>query len=147
MPTNEEEQDSPGPTPGAQADPPTKPRVAIVIDDEQSVRRVCRAILDKSGWETHTVSSGSEGIELAQRVTPQLVLVDMSMPDMGGAETCRELRALQADLPVLFMSGFAELALQDGPPSEGRSGFIDKPFTPAQLVNAVRETLGEAPST
>jgi PAS domain S-box-containing protein len=119
-------------------------RVALVIDDEQAVRRVCSAVLRRKGWKVQVASGGLEGVALLRRLEPQLALVDMTMPDIDGAETCRRLRAELPDLPILFMSGFAELAIRDRLPAEGNYGFLHKPFTPSQLMESVGDTLAGA---
>lgn len=123
---------------------PSERQVALVIDDEQAVRRVCGAVLKRNGWEAQLASGGLEGVALLRRVKPSLALVDMTMPDIDGVETCRRLREAMPELPILFMSGFAEFAIRDRLPKSGNYGFIHKPFTPTQLVEAISETLAEA---
>lgn len=119
-------------------------RLALVIDDEQAVRRVCGAVLRRKGWKVQVASGGQEGVALLRRIKPQLALVDMTMPDIDGVETCRRMREALPALPVLFMSGFAELSIRDRLPSSGDYGFLHKPFTPSQLLEAVNDTLAAA---
>lgn len=115
--------------------------VAIVIDDEPSVRGVCCGVLTKAGWEAHAAASGAEGLALARRLDARIAVVDMTMPDMNGVETAAELRRLRPELPILYMSGYAGGFASGQLPPEGTNGFLYKPFTPAQLLQAMGEAL------
>lgn len=116
-------------------------QIALVIDDEPSVRGVCCAVLSKAGWEVHAAASGHEGLALGRRFDAQIAIVDMTMPDMDGVEASAGLRRLRPDLPILYMSGFAEGPTRQRLPAEGSYSFLHKPFTPAQFLQAIAEAI------
>jgi two-component system cell cycle sensor histidine kinase/response regulator CckA len=117
----------------------------LLVEDEDSVRLVTERALTRQGYEVTTASDGEDGLEalraaLAAGKTFDLVVSDVVMPSMDGPTMARELRKLAPDLPVLFMSGYAEGQLR----SEidiARMHFIAKPFSIAQIGEKVAEVL------
>jgi two-component system KDP operon response regulator KdpE len=82
---------------------PEKPAKILVVDDEAQIRRALGAILSTRGYKLSFASNGSEGLDLAIEQNPDLVILDLAMPGMGGLEVCRELRAWYA-APILVLS-------------------------------------------
>jgi CheY-like chemotaxis protein len=99
-------------------------------------------VLEREGFTVQTARDGVEALRLfrAKAASIGVVLLDLTMPRMGGAETLRELRRLQPDVRVILMTGYAdatgELLLED------LAGFLPKPYEPKQLVETVRRALG-----
>ena len=115
----------------------------LLIDDEAVVRDLAQATLEAAGFDVLTASDGPEGLQLFRRHADQLALVilDLTMPEMGGEEVYRELRRLHPNARVLMSSGYSEYQaarLFSNP----LSAFLNKPYQPAQLVEKVREVLG-----
>ena len=81
------------------------PRV-IVIDDDPSVREVSRAYLERDGFVVTLAETAQEGIELAERVAPDLVVLDLMLPDLPGEDVAREIRG-RSDLPILILTAKA----------------------------------------
>ena len=109
----------------------------LVVEDEDALRDLAARVLRKAGHEVVTAQDGMEGFDLAANRNLDLLLTDLVMPRMGGRELARRLRALQPDLPILFMSGYDdEISAAD--PDED---FLPKPFTPAQLAARVDAAL------
>ena len=102
----------------------------LVIDDEESVRDIATRMLENLGFTPLVASDGPEGLRLFGEHAPSLraVLLDLSMPHMDGEETYRELRRLNAKVPVILMSGFSEKDLMDRFQDQDLAGFIQKPF-------------------
>jgi CheY-like chemotaxis protein len=100
-----------------------------VVDDEEMVREVVRHMLKKVGFSVMTAADGHEAVELYRQHSSEIVCVilDLTMPQMGGEETFRELRRIRDDVPVIVCAR----AL----------GFIEKPFQSMQLVRKLREAL------
>jgi two-component system cell cycle sensor histidine kinase/response regulator CckA len=114
----------------------------LVVDDEAMVRSVSARILEAEGA---AVQEADDGIRALERIEAEptafdLVLLDMTMPNMGGAETLVALRERGHRLPVLLSSGFSAAAL----PSDDTTSFIAKPFRALELVTAVRRALERA---
>ena len=115
----------------------------LFVDDEDTVRVVGTRVLKALGFEVLTAEDGREGLttfkEHADRL--QLVLLDMTMPHMDGAETFREIRALNSDIPVLLISGYDEDEATAQFTEDGLAAFIHKPFTIASMRNSIRRAL------
>jgi PAS domain S-box-containing protein len=115
----------------------------LVVDDEGIIRDLARSGLEASGFHVLEARDGLEAVELFQsgRVVVDLVLLDMTMPRMGGAEAFRRIRALHPGMHVLLTSGYTQKesmeSLADLPPD----GFLQKPFRVRELVSMVRNVL------
>jgi CheY-like chemotaxis protein len=116
----------------------------LVVDDEEVVRRMAKAALKRLGYSVLTAVNGREGLRLYREAAGAVdaVLLDMTMPVMGGEETLRRLLEINPGILVLAMSGFDEGEAKSRF-GVGIAGFIQKPFTAAQLgakIAAVRQT-------
>ncbi|MCW1382921.1 response regulator [Novosphingobium sp. KCTC 2891] len=117
----------------------------LLVEDEDTVRAVAERALVRQGYEVVTAADGEEGLEALGRTIAaggdfDLVVSDVVMPSMDGPAMAREIRRIRADLPVLFMSGYAEEQLRrdiDIP----NMHFLAKPFSVAQIVAAVEDVL------
>ena len=78
----------------------------VVIDDEPSVREVVQAYLEKNGYNVVVDASGSEGLSLAERIQPALIVLDLMLPDVSGEEICTEVRS-RSDVPILMLTAKA----------------------------------------
>ena len=117
----------------------------LVVEDAEAVRKFTATALRAQGYAVLEAENGVAALQvLAARPDIRLIVTDVVMPDMDGAELARRVRALHPSLPLLFVSGFAERAKvrQLLGASEGR--LLQKPFSPGELARRVRETL-EAP--
>ncbi|MEQ1858832.1 MAG: PAS domain S-box protein [Chthoniobacteraceae bacterium] len=116
----------------------------LVIDDEPTVSRAAGQILRSLGFEVRLASDGVEGLEIF-RADPQgfaLVLLDLTMPRMGGEEVCKALHELRPELPVILVSGFNEVEVATRFGEGGPAAFIQKPFGIATLRESLRAVLG-----
>jgi signal transduction histidine kinase len=111
----------------------TKPRV-LIVDDNLANIEVLGATLARD-YEISFATGGAEGLELATRVSPDLVLLDVMMPDMDGFETCRRLRASSQlrDIPVIFISALDAVADKVKAFQAGGSDYVTKPFQPEEV--------------
>ncbi len=116
----------------------------LVVDDEPLVREVTAAVLRKLGHRVVTAESGAAALALVegQASGPDLVLLDMVMPGLGGVDTFHRLRALRPELPVLLLSGYSLSEEASQLLASGCRGFVQKPFTPETLAARVAEVLG-----
>jgi hypothetical protein len=114
----------------------------LVVEDRGLVRSLARSVLAAAGFDVVTAAGGDEALELVHAGTePDLLLTDVVMPGMSGAELARRLRSLQPKLPVLYMSGYTDDVLQPAELAEPRTSFLAKPFHNAELVAAARQAL------
>jgi PAS domain S-box-containing protein len=116
----------------------------LVVDDEEAVRHVATRLLEHMGFAVEAAVDGREALgRLA--LDPgryALVLLDLTMPRLDGAETWRQLRRIRPDLRVVLISGFDQPEVMRRFAGEGLAGFIAKPFEPASFQAAIRAALG-----
>jgi signal transduction histidine kinase len=115
----------------------------LVVDDELAVRTVAERILGRLGFRVVPAVNGREATEIFRQDPGQfvLVLLDLTMPEMGGEETLLALREYRPDIPVLLTSGYGEQELEDRIPRRERVAFIQKPFQLDELAQKLRSML------
>jgi len=112
----------------------------VVIDDERSVRDVVRAYLEKDGFTVFVAADGRDGLELAERHQPDLIVLDLMLPDVSGEEICRDIRA-RSDVPILMLTAKASEDERVDGLLLGADDYLVKPFSPRELVARVRAVL------
>ncbi|HVP30026.1 MAG TPA: PAS domain-containing protein [Myxococcota bacterium] len=119
--------------------------LVLVVDDEEAVRRLARTMLERLGFEVIVAAGGREAVALFRehRDRVRVVLLDMTMHPMGGAETYRALREVRADVRVVLSSGYSEQEAARELPGSGVAGFLQKPYRVEDLVASLRRALGE----
>ena len=112
----------------------------LVIDDEAQIRRVLRSTLTFRGYELLEAGTGEEGLELARKFKPDLILLDVNLPGMSGIETCRELRRF-TDAPIIMLT--VRNAERDKVVAldAGADDYVTKPFGIEELLARVRASL------
>jgi DNA-binding response OmpR family regulator len=107
----------------------------LVVDDERSIRLLCRVNLLASGMEVLEAEDGRAAIEVARRERPDLVLLDVMMPELDGWTVARELAADKAtrDIPVVFLTARADPADKRLGEQLGGVGYLVKPFDPVSI--------------
>lgn len=115
----------------------------LLVEDEDMVRAVAERALVRAGYSVVTANNGEHGLErLADLTEVDLVITDVMMPQMDGPTMVKEVRRTRADVPVLFMSGYAEEQLR-GSIALANVAFLPKPFSVAQLIDAVAAIRGQ----
>lgn len=111
----------------------------LVIDDEADVRTYLTAVIEKNGYEAVTAENGFEGYEVARKEKPDLVSLDLAMPDKSGTDFYRKLAKDKdlCDTPVIVVSGLAgrHLAVKNA------VAVFDKPIDPDEFIEVIRKTL------
>jgi signal transduction histidine kinase len=102
----------------------------LIIDDEALFRMSLRALLEDLGYEVHEAGNGREGLEACASLRPDLVLLDIRMPDLGGVETCARLKQDEAlkEIPVIFLSGLLHPEEKIQAFQAGAVDYITKPY-------------------
>ena len=118
----------------------SEPGKIVVIDDEESVRDVVRAYLEKDGFRVHVAANGLDGLALAERHQPDLIVLDLMLPDISGEEICEEIRG-RSDVPILMLTAKASEEERVGGLVAGADDYLVKPFSPRELVARVRAVL------
>jgi two-component system, OmpR family, alkaline phosphatase synthesis response regulator PhoP len=115
------------------------PPSILAVDDERDVTELIRFHLSQSGYEVRTASSGREAIETIHCCRPDLVLLDLMLPDIDGFGVCEILRrnAATAAIPIMILSAWATTDARQLGLELGALDYITKPFSPLDLVNRV----------
>jgi PAS domain S-box-containing protein len=115
----------------------------LVVDDEITVRNVTKRMLAKAGLEALTAADGEEGLKvfLSNREAIRLVILDMTMPRMDGAEAFEQIRRIDTEVPVLLMSGYSEAEATQKFEAPGLSGYLQKPFGTSTLLGKIQSIL------
>ncbi len=116
----------------------------LVVDDEPDIRYLLsRAILPGEGYATIAAANGRQALQILSQTTPDLMLLDIHLPDISGVEILKELRSLRRDVPTVLVTAdnSTELAVQVL--KLGVRDFIIKPFDPDEAIDIVRRVLGQ----
>ena len=121
---------------------PTRARI-LVVDDEAPIREYEASLLSEFGHEVLTASEGYEALKLAREKQPDLILLDIMMPEMSGIEVCRQLRGdpQTRDLRILVVSGVDTRKTLEESLDAGADDFITKPIDRLELMVRVRSML------
>jgi DNA-binding response OmpR family regulator len=112
----------------------------VVIDDELSVQEVVKAYLEKDGYDVSVAGNGAEGLALAERADPALIVLDLMLPDISGEEICSEIRS-RSDVPILMLTAKAGEEERVTGLTSGADDYLVKPFSPRELVARVHAVL------
>ena len=123
------------PPPSAATAPPCR---VLVVDDEPLVRLHVLRLLSRLGFTVEDAATGSAGLDAIARSRPDVVLLDMMLPDLNGVEVVRRLRASGVNVPVVLCSGDLDAARERGLEPGLVQGMLQKPFDPGQLLEAIQ---------
>src|SRR4051795_10187987 len=115
----------------------------LVIDDEAAIRDSLKMTLEYEGYEFIGAATGQEGLALAEREAPDLVLLDVKMPGMDGIEVLDRLRAMNDALPVVVVSGHGTISTAVEATKKGAFDFIEKPFATDRVLVSLRNALDQ----
>jgi len=115
----------------------------LVIDDEAAIRDSLRMTLEYEGYEFLSAATGQEGLALAEREAPDLVLLDVKMPGMDGIEVLERLRNMNDQLPIVVISGHGTISTAVEATKKGAWDFIEKPFASERVLVSLRNALDQ----
>jgi DNA-binding NtrC family response regulator len=121
----------------------TKKKV-LVIDDEQIVLNSVTKILGQGDYEVETTLSGRQGLEWGLNKRYDIVLTDVRMPDIGGMLVLRDIKRAKPALPVIIITGYANVQTAVQAMKLGAADYIEKPFSPEQLLKALDMAIENA---
>ena len=113
----------------------------LVIDDEPDMVDLLRQILAEAGFDVICALNGGDGLMLEDFEQPDLILLDLTMPGLSGFDVLRRVRSARPDVPVIIVSGQADLKLARATLECGAANYLPKPFDPDHLIDAVVAAL------
>ena len=119
------------------------PRKILVVDDDAHIREVVRFALEKAGFKAIEAGDGQKALEVFTATTPDLIILDIAMPEMDGLAVCREIRR-RSDVPILFLSSRTDEVDRVVGLEIGGDDYVTKPFSPRELVARIQTILKRA---
>ena len=119
-----------------------KPKILVIEDNEQNLYLIS-FILGKYGYEVVQARDGDEGIELAGRVKPTLIILDIQLPVMDGYEVARRLKETPetSDIPIVAITSYAMVGDRERTLAAGCTGYIEKPINPETFIAEIEKYL------
>lgn len=111
----------------------------LVVDDDPAILAVIRMLLRKEGFLVRTAQSGAEALNLFSESVPDIIVLDLIMPGMNGAEVVKKLRARDPDLPIVMLTGYPESELVTRACAYEPFTLFEKPIDPERLLATVRD--------
>ena len=118
----------------------------LVVEDTEDNRQIIRDLLTSFDYQLIEAADGAEGVAMAQKEHPDLILMDIQLPVIDGYEATRRIRAIPelAHVPIIAVTSYALSGDEAKTRAAGCDGYVAKPFSPRQLLAKVREFLPEA---
>jgi nitrogen-specific signal transduction histidine kinase/CheY-like chemotaxis protein len=113
----------------------------LIVDDERDVLKITEEILLRNGYTVITAKNGEEGIIKYSENFPDLVLLDIGMPGIGGIKSLQEIMSVDSKAKVVIMSGYSETKSIEEATKLGAKAFLQKPYRISELLNAIRSVL------
>jgi two-component system cell cycle response regulator DivK len=115
----------------------------LVVEDQEDNRVILRDLLSTAGYQLIEATNGQEGVELAQKERPDLILMDIQLPVIDGYEATRRIKgdAALGAIPIIAVTSYALSGDEAKARMAGCDGYVTKPFSPRQLLAKVREYL------
>ena len=115
-------------------------RVVLVVDDDDLVRKVVRAVLEADDYEVLEAPSGQVALEMITDRKPKLVILDVMMPGIDGVDVCRQMS--HAEARVLMLTARDDRETEDASRAAGADDFLGKPFSSLELLEHVQKLVG-----
>ena len=127
--------------------PPAAGERILVVDDEEPIIKLSRGMLERQGYQVLALTSSEEALELFRSGPGEfdLVLSDVSMPELSGIDLARALIGIRPDIPVILMAGFTEMITEEAAQDMGVRALLRKPFSPGAAIALIQQTLAETP--
>jgi two-component system cell cycle response regulator DivK len=122
-------------------------QLVLLVDDDPHDREIYGSILCYNGFDVVCADNGESGIRLARRIRPDVVLLDIGLPDLHGLDLCSSLRAEPdtAGIPVIALSAYAETRMGEQARVAGCTRYIEKPASPVGVLHEIENLVGKAP--
>ncbi|HEV8533836.1 MAG TPA: response regulator [Methylomirabilota bacterium] len=118
----------------------------LLVEDNEFNRKIVRDLLSRQPYDLLEAHDGEAGVEAARRELPDLIIMDVQLPKLSGLEATRRIRAEPAiaKIPIIVVTSFALSGDAKKAMDAGASAYLAKPYSPRQLLEAIRKMLGDA---
>jgi len=118
-------------------------KTILLVEDNETNLYLIRFILKENGFEVIEARDGAEGMELAIKKKPDLIIMDIQLPDIDGLEATKRIRSSDADgeVPIVALTSYAMLGDRERALAAGCTGYIEKPINPDTFINEIEEYL------
>lgn len=115
--------------------------VVFVVDDDESVREALEALIREAGWQPRTFAAAQEFLACPRVRGPSCLILDVSLPDVGGLELQELIAGERTDMPIIFITGYGDVPMSVRAMKAGAVEFLTKPFGPDVLLQAIRQAI------
>lgn len=115
--------------------------VILLVDDQDSIRFFLEKTLVQEGFEAHTAKTGAEAVEVVQKVVPDLILLDLRLPDMDGIEVLKKIKSIFPEICIVMITAFGDIETAVEAMKQGAFDFVTKPINLDQLMLVIRKGL------
>jgi len=115
----------------------------LLIDDEPAIQTLVRLVMEADGWQVLVAGEGAQGLALAREQQPDVILLDVALPDVSGLEICRQLKAdpVTSSIPVAMLTAMAQETDRRAALALGADDYVTKPWRPAALIARITSLL------
>ena len=124
-------------------------RKILIVEDQPDIRTLIRMTLDFGDYELHEADNGDNGLLMAQRVQPDLMLLDVMMPgSLDGLQVCQKLKAdpRYENIRIVLLTARGQKSDIEAGERAGANAYLTKPFSPLELLDRIEQLLSEAPA-
>jgi FixJ family two-component response regulator len=115
--------------------------IVFVVDDDVWIRESLQTLLQDEGWQAETFASAREFLDRPRPLTPNCLVLDVSLPALDGLELQKRIAAERTDMPIIFITGHGDIPMSVGAMKAGAIEFLTKPFSDEVLLTAIRQAL------
>jgi len=115
--------------------------IVFVVDDDVWIRESLQTLLQDEGWQAETFASAREFLDRPRPLTPNCLVLDVSLPGLDGLELQKRIAAERTDMPIIFITGHGDIPMSVGAMKAGAIEFLTKPFSDEVLLTAIRQAL------
>ncbi len=115
--------------------------IVFVVDDDVWIRESLQTLLQDEGWKAETFASAREFLDRPRPLTPNCLVLDVSLPGLNGLELQKRIAAERTDMPIIFITGHGDIPMSVGAMKAGAIEFLTKPFSDEVLLTAIRQAL------
>jgi two-component system response regulator (stage 0 sporulation protein F) len=113
----------------------------LIVDDQYGIRILLNEVFQKEGYQTFQAANGYQALDIVEKHSPDLVLLDMKIPGMDGIEILKRLKAINSDIQVIIMTAYGELDMIQESKDLGAITHFAKPFDIDEIRDAVRKNM------